>query len=130
MRLAPVLASTSVLSLSIISTTFVLLALTSKRWAVQNYFFSSTVGSEGDGSQDVDPLTYAYRSPFYRCGVPEITDDKSHAVPFCQFYKPYGKDKTSCRSTGEMGVARNQNAIARGLLGSAQECQQGGKCPS
>jgi hypothetical protein len=127
MRHASLLASALVLALSIVSTTFVFLALTSKRWAVQNYYFSGVIGSEGDGSLDVDPLTWAYRSPFYRCGIPEVYENKSQTpiVPFCKFYKPYGNDATSCRTTGEMGLAKNQVAVSGGLLGTAQECQQG-----
>jgi hypothetical protein len=125
MRHASLLASALVLALSIVSTTFVFLALTSPRWAVQNYYFSGVIGAEGDGSLDVNRLTWAYRSPFYRCGVPEVYKNKTAIVPFCKFYKPYGKDRTSCRTTGEMGLTRFQVIESQGLLGTAQECQQG-----
>jgi hypothetical protein len=125
MRYSPFLASASVLVLSVISTTFVLLTLTSKRWAVQNYYFSGVIGGEGDGSMNIDPLTWAYRSPFYRCGVPEIYENKTGIVPFCQFYKPYGRNATSCRTSGEMKLPSNQVLQSQGLLGTAQECQQG-----
>lgn len=124
MRYTSILASTSVLVLPIVSTTFVLLTLTSKRWAVQNYYFSGVVGGEGDGSLNVEPLTWANRSPFYRCGVPEVYENKTGIVPFCQFYKPYGKN-TSCRTSGEMHLALYQVLDSHGVLGTSQECQQG-----
>ena len=124
MRYTSILASTSVLALSIVSTTFVLLTLTSKRWAVQNYYPSGIYGQEGDGSLNVKRATWAYRSPFYRCGVPEVYENETGIVPFCQFYRPYGTN-TSCRTSGEMHLATKQLLESHGVLGTSQECQQG-----
>ncbi|KAI9857979.1 MAG: hypothetical protein M1813_007949 [Trichoglossum hirsutum] len=105
--------------LSVISTTFVLLALTSKKWAVQRYYHTPTQSA----TSWLDPVCVAHRSPFYRCGIPTVTFDANKnittcVVPGCQFYKAYGWDKTSCRLPVETGDEGSE------LNGGAMECQE------
>jgi hypothetical protein len=122
-RLAPLIAIATVLTLSIISTTFVLLTLTSPQWSSQSYFFA--LNGQSDGSNHFPTLCTARRSPFYRCGIPEVAVNKTCKINDCSFYKPYGYDKTSCRSGTEYGSPEDDNRGMKGLLGSSQECQQG-----
>jgi hypothetical protein len=123
MRLRSVIAALFTLTLSIVSTIFVLLALTSRRWAVQKYY------ADADNPVNwIDPICLANRSPFLRCGYPNVTaanatSNASCSVPDCDFYKPYGWDQTSCRLAAE--VASVDGASAQDLVGTAQECQQG-----
>jgi hypothetical protein len=123
MRRPQIIATAAVLILSIISTTFVLLALTSRKWASQSYFFALEGASDGTGQNHT--LCKAERSPFYRCGVPAVDPNKKCTVPDCKFYKAYGRDQTSCRSPTEIGISLHDPSRAHGLFGSSQECQQG-----
>ncbi|KAG4435924.1 hypothetical protein IFR05_008581 [Cadophora sp. M221] len=116
-------AATSLLifALSIISTTFVLLALTSKRWSVQKYYLNKE-GDLGFGAGWVTPICHANKSPFYRCEPPVLTISNDVAqcnVPNCQFYKPYGRNKTSCRLAVETKDAEPNSVTNAG----EQECQ-------
>jgi len=122
MRLKPVLTSFVIFSLSIISTTFVLLTLTSSRWSVQKYYVSLT-GDPSLGQDWVKPICYATRSPFYRCDLPNINETASPMTCAlnCQFYAPYGYDKTSCRLAVETNGTDVNGATTAGEL----ECQQG-----
>ena len=106
------------LSLGIVSTTFVLLAVTSKRWAVLRIFV---------GASDwtwANPICIINSSPFYHCGYPNLTFDATSNkstcnVPNCQFYRAHGWDSTSCRLPRETGQSVND------LNANAQVCQQG-----
>lgn len=122
MRLSQMIVTAAVLSLSIISTTFVLLTLTSPKWSSQSYFYAEEGATDGTGQTQA--LCKAARSPFYRCGVPAVNPEKNCTIPDCKFYKPYGNDRTSCRSPTEMGISLHDPSGARGLFGSSQECQQ------
>src|SRR4051812_20891214 len=106
MRRGALLAATIVLSLSVVSTTFVFLALTSPKWSSQSYFYAEN--GQSDGS-DVNVICIASRSPFYRCGIPAVTEDRNCTIPDCTFYKPYGLNQTSCRSAAEYGVGEDHN---------------------
>jgi hypothetical protein len=122
MRFKTIVASLAILSLSIISTTFVLLALTSKEWSVQKYYDAAIGG--GSPTSWSTPLCVAHRSPFYRCGIPSVDFDPVAnvticVVPDCEFYKPNGWNQTSCGSPLETGTDDNA------LNGDARECQQG-----
>lgn len=121
MRTKPIAAALLVLALSIISTTFVLLALTSKQWARQDVLSTNT--SEL-GIQDVVVCT-ALRSPFYRCGYPKVDENATCAIPDCHFYKPYGNNQTSCRSQTQFGNRSDDIVGAGGVLAGSQECQNG-----
>ncbi len=128
MRVASLLASAAVVVLSIVSTTFVFLALTSTEWSTQTYFFA--VNGQSDGSTDVSSVCMAGRSPFYRCGIPSVNENRTCIVPACSFYRASGVNLTSCRSAAELGIGGNDDVGAMGLLGGAQECQQGKERPS
>ena len=117
------LASWGTLSLSIISTTFVFLALSSNKWSIQKYHDASIGGGSPTTWTD-PPLCAANRSPFYRCGIPVVTFDAvknitTCQIPDCAFYKPYGWNQTSCRLPVETGSEDDP------LNGTEQECQEG-----
>lgn len=122
MRPKIILASLTSLSLSIVSTTFVLLALTSNRWSIQKYY--ETLVDGGSPIAWTDPVCVAHRSPFYRCGIPSVsfnatTNVTTCEIPDCAFYAPSGWNQTSCRLPVETGTEDNS------LNGGAQECQEG-----
>lgn len=123
MRRTHLLATALLLSLCIVSTVFVLLTTTSPNWARQSYYFAQDGISDGTGLGS--PVCAAARSPFYRCGIPEVYANETCSIPFCQFYKPYGTDATSCRSPNELGIPADDAVGSMGLFGSASECQQG-----
>ncbi|KAL5326212.1 hypothetical protein ACEPPN_007350 [Leptodophora sp. 'Broadleaf-Isolate-01'] len=121
MRRRALATSIFIFALSIISTTFVLLALTSKRWSVQKYYIND-VNSPGLGATWTTPICVANKSPFYRCDAPVINTTahpNTCVVPNCQFYRPYGRNKTSCRLAVETVGMDPDN----GLIAGAQECQ-------
>ncbi|PVH83678.1 hypothetical protein DL98DRAFT_652158 [Cadophora sp. DSE1049] len=121
MRRKAAVTSLLIFALSIISTTFVLLALTSKRWSVQKYYLNKE-GDLGFGAGWADPICHANKSPFYRCEPPVLTilnDVASCNVPNCQFYQPYGRNKTSCRLAAETKDAEPNSVTNAG----EQECQ-------
>ncbi|KAK5455898.1 hypothetical protein LTS15_005216 [Exophiala xenobiotica] len=126
MRAIAHIAVAAVLALSIVSTIFVLLALTSPHWASQSYYYA--LNGQSDGTTDIKPLFRASRSPFYRCGIPKVPVELKNGTRRwsleCHSYRPYGKDKTSCRSAAEMGIPSDNLVAGKGLLGNAQECQQ------
>ena len=122
MRWGSIIAALLVLVLSIISTTFTLLAATSKSWAAQNYYFDN--GTEL-GLTQFSPVCVYQRSPFYRCGLPRVYENGTCRIDDCTFYSPYGHNQTSCRSATEFGRIWAENVLARGLLGMSQECQEG-----
>ncbi|KAJ9607110.1 hypothetical protein H2200_008182 [Cladophialophora chaetospira] len=119
MRPRSLLVLGTTLALSIVSTTFVLLALTSKRWSAQKYYYPS-----GDGFDWKSPLCTAHRSPFYRCDPPALNYsaniDKASCNLTCNFYKPYGRNATSCRLLNETG---DYPAWGSTVTAGAQECQ-------
>jgi hypothetical protein len=123
MRVARLIAVTTVLALSIVSTTFVLLAATSSEWSSQSYF--SAPGGTLNPNKTNTPVCTAWRSPFYRCGIPQVDIDGNCNITDCAWYKPSGTNQTSCRSASEYGVEELDEIGAHGLLGGAQECQQG-----
>ncbi|KIM99943.1 hypothetical protein OIDMADRAFT_30313 [Oidiodendron maius Zn] len=121
MRPKIILASLTSLSLSIVSTTFVILALTSNRWSIQKYY--ETLVDGGSPIAWTDPVCVAHRSPFYRCGIPSVsfnatTNVTTCEIPDCAFYAPSGWNQTSCRLPVETGTEDNS------LNGGAQECQE------
>lgn len=120
MRLAALTASLATFALSITSTTFVLLALTSKNWSIQKYY-DAAIGGGSPTTWTDPPLCSASRSPFYRCGIPSVTVDNTTTciVPDCAFFKSYGWNATSCRSPLETG---SDDFF---LNSGAQECQEG-----
>lgn len=130
MRRLSILPLALLFILTLLSTTFTFLAVRSPKWATQSYYGSPASTTQGDGTTNTaaNVICVSARSPFYRCGIPEVGDDgKKCVIPAesCQWYKPYGKNATSCRSPGEFGKARNQNALAHELLGGSAECQAG-----
>ncbi|KAH8882536.1 hypothetical protein GQ53DRAFT_753585 [Thozetella sp. PMI_491] len=122
MRVGSILASGLVLALSIVSTTFVFLTLKSTKWSTESYYFA--LNGISNGTDEVNPVCMAGRSPFYRCGLPVVDSNGHCSIPNCAFYAPYGANATSCRSSAELGVAKDDNLAALGLLGTEQECQQ------
>lgn len=122
MRVKSLLATTLVLVLSILSTTFTFLALRSKRWSTQAYYFDN--GTEL-GTTEFKPVCVLERSPFYRCGLPHVYANGTCDITDCAYYSPYGNDKTSCRSSTEYGRPWSENVLAKGLLGMSMECQEG-----
>lgn len=122
MRTRVVLASLLVLALSIISATFTLLATTSKSWGTQAYYYDN--GTEL-GLTEITPACTLERSPFYRCGLPRVDINGTCNITDCAYYKPYGTNRTSCRSAHEFGRIWSENSLAMGLLGMSQECQEG-----
>jgi hypothetical protein len=123
MRIAALLASATVVVLSIVSTTFVYLSLQSTEWSTQSYYFA--INAQSDGTNDTSAACTAGRSPFYRCGIPTVDVNGTCNIPSCSFYKAYGSNATSCRSAAELGIASNDDVSAGGLLGGDMECQQG-----
>ncbi|KAF8851877.1 hypothetical protein BDZ45DRAFT_678782 [Acephala macrosclerotiorum] len=122
MRRRAVLSSLFIFALSIVSTTFVLLALTSPRWAVQKYYLN-TDGSAALGADWISPICVAHKSPFYRCEPPIINTTASPpicTVPNCQFYAPYGRNRTSCRLAAETNDTDPNSVTNAG----EQECQE------
>ncbi|KAH8654010.1 hypothetical protein BGZ60DRAFT_419140 [Tricladium varicosporioides] len=123
MRRRVLLSSLFIFTPSIISTVFVLLALTSPRWAVQKYYLNLD-GQSSLGAEWVTPICIAHKSPFYRCESPVInTTDPTHpvcTVPNCQFYKPYGRNQTSCR----LAVETNDTDPNSVTNAGEQECQE------
>ena len=123
MRGITIFVSFLTLSLSITSTTFNLLALTSPRWSRQTYY-DTAIGGGSPTTWDT-PLCFANRSPFYRCSVPsvvsgfEMENGTTTCEVECAFYKPYGWNATSCRSPFETG------ADDFPLNGGVMECQEG-----
>jgi hypothetical protein len=123
MRRRAVVTSVLIFSLSVVSTTFVLLALTSKRWVLQRYYPQVT-GSPALGADWIKPICFANRSPFYRCGLPIVNDTANPwtcVVQDCQFYAPFGYNKTSCR----LGVETNGSDTLSDITAGELECQQG-----
>lgn len=120
MRLRVILTTALVLALAIIALTFSLLATTSPRWAVQQYFLG-----QGDQTTFTSVLCKAERSPFYRCGIPLVDADGSCSIPACHWYPPGGWDATSCRVPAEVGDVFLQSSRSNGTIGSYSECQQG-----
>ncbi|KAH7407446.1 hypothetical protein BKA64DRAFT_640378 [Cadophora sp. MPI-SDFR-AT-0126] len=121
MRRKAAVTSLLIFALSIISTTFVLLALTSKQWSVQKYYLNKE-GDPGFGAGWVDSICHANKSPFYRCEPPVLTilnNVASCNVPNCKFYKPYGRNRTSCRLAAETKDAEPNSVTNAG----EQECQ-------
>lgn len=117
-----VLANLTIIILAILATVFVFLTLTSKEWSVQKYFYNPS--APGDEFTYVTPLCVAHRSPFYRCGIPTIeiddgTDQPNCTIPNCQFYRPYGWNRTSC----SLQVETHQ--LSGPTNGVEQECQEG-----
>ncbi len=128
MHIKSVLASALVLTLTIISTTFKLLALASNEWSYQTYYFNdASAGLNPVNATEGARVCTGTRSPFYRCDVPFVYPNGTCFMPDCARYKPYGKDQTSCRSAPELGLNWTDFQLARGLMGYAQECQQGGR---
>lgn len=120
-RRAAGITSVFILSLSIVSTTFVLLALTSKQWSIQKYYLNQE-GEAGNGVDWITPICVANKSPFYRCDIPyldDTTNPPTCVVPNCQFYEPYGWNATSCRLASE-----TRNAANSASNGGEQECQE------
>ncbi|CZR68332.1 uncharacterized protein PAC_18231 [Phialocephala subalpina] len=108
-----------ILVLSIVSTTFVFLALTSKEWAIQKYYLNSE-GEIGNGANWTKPSCHANRSPFYRCEVPDLnTDTNTCPDPSCKWYRAYGKGATSCILASE-----SHNQPDSPNVGGEQECQE------
>ena len=126
MRPKIILASLTSLSLSIVSTTFVLLALTSNRWSIQKYY--ETLVDGGSPIAWTDPVCVAHRSPFYRCGIPSVsfnatTNVTTCEIPDCAFYAPSGWNQTSCRLPVETGTEDNSlNGGARYVGELPDEC--------
>ncbi|KAK0100919.1 hypothetical protein ONS95_007361 [Cadophora gregata] len=121
MRRSAAATSLLIFALSIISTTYVLLSLTSKRWSIQKYYLNKE-GDLGFGAGWVDPICNASKSPFYRCEPPVLTIKNNIAscnVPNCHFYRPYGRNKTSCRVAVETKDAEPNSVTNAG----EQECQ-------
>lgn len=116
-------AAVLVLALSIISTTFTLLAATSKSWATQVYY--SDKNQTELGLTETTPACILDRSPFYRCGPVKVNISGHCEISDCAFYKPYGRNQTSCRSATEYNTTWLDDASAQGLLGMSQECQEG-----
>lgn len=127
MRVKVILATTLVYALSIISTTFTLLTLTSKNWSEQSLYVAGYQNGSSnlppDGTKEFSPVCVVPRSPFYRCNLPHVYWNSTCELD-CQWYQPYGWNKTSCRSAAEFG-ASYQNVTYEVLLGHAQECQEG-----
>ncbi|CZR52729.1 uncharacterized protein PAC_02606 [Phialocephala subalpina] len=122
MRRRAILSSLFIFALSIVSTTFVLLALTSPRWAVQKYYLNLD-GSSSLGTDWIHPICIAHKSPFYRCEPPVINTTTSPpvcTVPNCQFYAPYGRNRTSCRLAAETNDTDPNSVTNAG----EQECQE------
>ena len=128
MHIKSVIASTLVLALSIISTTFTLLALTSKEWSYQTYYFNdASAGLNPVNGTEGAPVCTGTRSPFYRCDVPFVYPNGTCFINDCATHKAYGNNRTSCRSAPELGLNWTDYQLAKGLMGYAQECQQGGQ---
>lgn len=111
-----------VLALSIVSTTFTLLALTSRSWSSQAYYYDDGTDL---GLNESTPLCVYERSPFYRCSFPRVFENRTCSILNCTSYRPYGYNRTSCRSSTEYGVIWDEARDALGLLGRSQECQEG-----
>lgn len=122
MRPRVVLTALLVLTLSILSAVFAILAATSKSWATQAYYFDD--GGADFGLNETRPTCIYERSPFYRCNLPTINESGVCTITDCAFYKAYGQNQTSCRSSTEYGRPWAENFFAQGLLGGRQECQQ------
>jgi hypothetical protein len=123
MRVKTLVAAFLVLALSIISTTFTFLALRNKSWSTQAYYFDRD-GTEL-GTTQITPVCVLERSPLYRCGLPHVYANGTCVISDCAFYKPYGQNRTSCRSSAEYGRPWSENVLAQGLLGMSLECQEG-----
>ena len=123
MRAGRLLGVSLVLALSIVSTTFTFLALRSKSWSTQAYYFDRD-GSEL-GTTENNPVCILERSPFYRCGLPHVDVNGTCHISECAFYNPYGSNQTSCRSSAEYGRPWSEDVLAQGLLGMSLECQEG-----
>ncbi|KAH8901388.1 hypothetical protein GQ53DRAFT_835205 [Thozetella sp. PMI_491] len=107
MRYITIVSSFAALVLSIVSTTFVLLATTSPEWSTQSYYQASNGAASGNGQFDITPVCTASRSPFYKCGIPIVYENGTCHIPSCQFYPPYGYNATSCRSPAEFNGTWN-----------------------
>lgn len=118
------LAIALVLALTIISTVFAYLTLKSPEWSTQALYPALSLTARGDGSNNINPIFHVTRSPFYKCGVPQVYLNQSFKIN-CTWYKPYGYNETSCRTNGEIGLGFTENVKANGTLGTAQECQNG-----
>jgi hypothetical protein len=112
-----VIATTLTFAFALVSLTFSILALTSRKWALRHHYDPNL--------SDLDWVnaTYTqYRSPFKICNAfPVSSNNAASAQQYtqnCTHFKAYGFDKTSC----ELAIATQSDGANN--IGDARLCQQ------
>ncbi|KAK5046259.1 hypothetical protein LTR84_008402 [Exophiala bonariae] len=117
-------------SFAVLAFVFVLLGITSNKWAQRDHYDSSV-------PEDWKHPNYtSYRSPFRICTATptfkEYTDDQDvkHSIlvsyaPSCNHYRPYGWGRTSCELPTTLNTTTNSSdTTALRNRGDARLCQQ------